>query len=120
MAIRFRFTCPVCGMMSDLKHLDQEPTFRVVEQELGGRIKGSGGQTKYGKLKTPRTKGAVGIMTYTDIVTGSRMFTQNDIDANNPYVNQGILQPGDDVVEKTREYIKSRLKKVMILFEDDK
>lgn len=109
MALRFRFTCPLCGMMSDLKKLDEPQSFRIVEQELGGRVAGTGDKTKYSQLKNPKERGAVGVMKYTEI-SGSRVFASSDVDPRNPYVQQGLLGVGDDVVATIKGLLMGRLR----------
>lgn len=56
-------------MLPELEKLKEaEPKFEVLEQELGGRVAGTGMLTKhFTKKRKPKVKGAVGIMRYTDV-----------------------------------------------------
>ena len=91
-------------MMPDLKQIvNNDTNFKIMEQELGGR-------QSLTKHKTRRGKGAVGNMRYDEITSKTRVFTTSDIDKNNPYTQQGILNIGDNVVAVIKEILKDRIK----------
>ena len=95
MAVRYKIKCPLCGGLTDLEHLTLKKDPKIIVAELTtGRHRPE--------------KSAMANIRAKDITQDIKLFEYEKAGKNNPYVTKGILQDGEDIVEKAKSLIKKR------------